>query len=97
MNRKIIDKSELGTIKTASVNRPSGEAVPIPTMINRLQKLANRAMLLGNGAKSKVKIVFLTLDGIREVHTTVWAATKDYILLKGGRFIPIDAIIDIHE
>jgi hypothetical protein len=31
------------------------------------------------------------------VHTTVWAATEEFIVLKGGQSIPMDAIIDIIE
>ncbi|MCS6934020.1 MAG: hypothetical protein NZM35_02570 [Chitinophagales bacterium] len=50
------------------------------------------AMLLGNNFQSKVKIVFNTVDGYREVFTTVWATTEKFILLKGGNYIPIDAI-----
>lgn len=50
------------------------------------------AMLMGNNFQSKVKIVFNTLEGYKEVFTTVWATTEKFILLKGGNFIPIEAI-----
>jgi hypothetical protein len=50
------------------------------------------AMLLGNNFHSKVRIVFNTIEGYREVFTTVWATTEKFILLKGGSFIPIEAI-----
>ena len=50
------------------------------------------AMLMGNNFQSKVKIVFNTLEGYREVFTTVWATTEKFILLKGGNFIPLESI-----
>ena len=50
------------------------------------------AMLMGNNFQSKVKIVFNTLEGYREIFTTVWATTEKFILLKGGTFIPLESI-----
>ncbi|HLP19335.1 MAG TPA: hypothetical protein VK174_03505 [Chitinophagales bacterium] len=50
------------------------------------------AMLMGNNYESRVKIVFNTLEGYREIFTTVWATTEKYILLKGGSYIPLEAI-----
>jgi hypothetical protein len=50
------------------------------------------AMLLGNNFHSKVKIVFNTIEGYKEVFTTVWATTEKFILLKEGSFIPIESI-----
>lgn len=97
MNPRIIDKSELTTVITTSVNKAIGQAIPVPSTIARLQQIANRAMLLGNIAKTKVKIIFQTTTGVRQVHTTVWATTQDDIVLKGGRTIPMAAIINILE
>ena len=53
------------------------------------------AMMLGNMDHYKVKITFNTLDGIKEVFTTIWATTDRFIVLKGGRYIPINSIIDV--
>lgn len=53
------------------------------------------AMLLGNNFHSKVRIVFNTLDGYREVFSTVWATTEQFILLKGGNYIPLEAIAHV--
>jgi len=52
-------------------------------------------MLMGNNFHSKVKIIFNTLEGYKEVFTTVWATTEKFILLKGGLFIPIDSIAHV--
>jgi len=52
----------------------------------------NRALILGNAYRRKVKIIFSTTDGIKQVETTIWAVTEEKIILKGGRLIPINAI-----
>lgn len=48
-----------------------------------------RAILLGNNQKRKVKIIFQDDTNIKKVETTIWAVTDKSILLKGGVFIPI--------
>lgn len=60
----------------------------------RKRKL-DRAMLLGNGFKGKIKIVFVTDQGDRMVETTVWATTDSSVQLKGDVSIPIHAIRDV--
>ena len=51
-----------------------------------------RATTIGNAHRGKVKLVFHTREGLREVETTVWAATESFILLKGEVTIPVHAI-----
>jgi hypothetical protein len=53
------------------------------------------AMLLGNNFKSDARIVFNTNEGYKEVFSTVWATTEKFILLKGGNFIPLEAIAKV--
>jgi hypothetical protein len=53
------------------------------------------AMLMGNNFESKVRIVFNTIEGYREIFTTVWATTEKFILLKGGNYIPLEAIASV--
>lgn len=60
-----------------------------------LRSKMERAMLLGNGYKGKVKILFATQDGIRAVETTVWSADENGIALKSGVYIPLDSVIDV--
>ncbi|MFN8286836.1 MAG: hypothetical protein U0V74_08805 [Chitinophagales bacterium] len=50
------------------------------------------AMLMGNNFHSKVRVIFNTVEGYKEVFTTIWATTEKFILLKGGNFIPLEAI-----
>ena len=61
---------------------------------SRHQKLY-MAMLLGNHFHNNVRIIFNTEDGIRETISRVWATTDRHVVLKGGMFIPIKAILDV--
>lgn len=60
-----------------------------------IDKKLFRAMLLGNGYKSKTKIHFSTTQGRKVVETTVWAYTDNFVVLKGNIFIPIEAIVGV--
>ena len=52
-------------------------------------------MILGNGEKHKVKIIFESLQGPAMVETTVWDTTDTHIELKGGIDIPICCIWEV--
>ena len=55
-----------------------------------------KAMTLGNGQKRKVKIFFMVENGdSKVVHTTIWAVGQEYVTLKAGVFIPVQAINEI--
>lgn len=60
----------------------------------RFSKL-QKAMLLGNGYKVKVKITFLTEEGAKKVDTTVWEASENQLLVKGDVLIPIHSILNV--
>jgi hypothetical protein len=62
-----------------------------------LRKLSlQKAEKLGNGHKSKVRIEFTSLNHkFNIVNTTVWAATEEYVMLKGGMFLPVSAILNV--
>lgn len=62
---------------------------------NLRNRMLYRAMLLGNNYKSKVKLTFVSKEGIRIVETTIWATTETNVILKGGIFIPICTITDV--
>ncbi len=63
--------------------------------IENRRKLLEEAMLLGNGEKQKVKMIFETLEGTIMVETTVWDTTDSYIELKSATDIPICCIREI--
>ncbi|MFM7387741.1 MAG: hypothetical protein ACKO5L_06240 [Bacteroidota bacterium] len=60
-----------------------------------LRRHLDYATSLGNNHRTKVQIVFCDDDGLKMVHTTVWAALDKHILLKGGIRIPIPRIVEI--
>ena len=53
-----------------------------------------RAASLGTD-KVKIKILFEDTEGLKQVETTVWAVTKDRVVLKHGATIPINRIHEI--
>ncbi len=60
----------------------------------RKQDLEN-AMIVSNTEKSKSTIYFVTDDGIKYVETTVWAATEESVVFKGGVSIPLSCVLKI--
>lgn len=54
-----------------------------------------KAMILGNSEHVKIKLFFMTHEGLKEVETTVWAATDQSVVLKGAVSVPIHAISKI--
>jgi hypothetical protein len=61
-------------------------------LVKQRKRKLKRAEQLGNAYKTKAKILFRSLEGIFKVETTVWAATENYVSLKGGVLIPIHCI-----
>lgn len=71
----------------------------VPAFVDKTaywEKELNYAVRLGNEFKGKTSITFETTQGPCSVTTTVWSVTQDYIQLKGGMNIPLNAIIDVH-
>ena len=85
-----IQKIEKEQLKECAFKKPAYESSEHD--LSERNKNLYLAMLMGNNYESKVKIVFNTLDGYREILTTVWATTEKFILLKGGSHIPLEAI-----
>lgn len=83
-----IEKEEIDHLEFSEVHLPSSEREAI-------QKKLFEAMMLGNIDHHKVKIHFMTPNGIKEVETTIWATTDKFILLKGGRYIPVASILSV--
>ena len=82
------------------------ESIPY-CRFDRLEKLSSpldqqirddkifRAMVMGNTYKKKALITFETLEGVKQVETTVWAATDTNLILKNGITIPQCNILEI--
>jgi hypothetical protein len=71
------------------------EVLPESEFLDKRKHLLYQSMLLGNTYHSKVKIVFETVEGFCQVETTVWATTEDFVMLKGGVYLPIRCIHDV--
>lgn len=61
-----------------------------------IKQRLERATLLGNIHHSKVTIFFHDDEGPKKVETTIWATGTKFICLKGGVWIPISRITDVH-
>jgi len=66
-----------------------------PNQIEHRRYLLHHAMLIGNTDHTKVKIIFESKQGIFQVETTVWATTDDFVLLKGGVYLPMKCIMEV--
>ena len=77
-------------INWAAMNKKSGMWGD-KTLKDKLEK----AMLLGNGYKAKVKITFETLEGVKKIETTVWEASEDQLMIKSDVMIPIHSSLDV--
>lgn len=89
MTLSYINKEELGQYKFSNEDVLSGDK------LGRQSRAYNllRAERLGNAFHGKVRIFFNTQDASeRTVETTVWAASEDYVNLKGGITLPVRAI-----
>jgi hypothetical protein len=53
------------------------------------------SMLLTEYCESNVKIVFNTMEGYKEVVSTIWGATEKFIFLHGGHFLPIESVAQV--
>ncbi|WP_162051976.1 hypothetical protein [Pontibacter pamirensis] len=56
----------------------------------------SRATSLGNAYRGKVEITFQTADGEKKrVDTTVWTVDDQFMVLKAGRYIPINSVLGV--
>jgi hypothetical protein len=86
----LIQKEEISTLTFVE-----NEVLTNPEDIERRKRNLDSAMQMGNSFKAKVLIVFDTTEGTFYTDTTIWAATEQYIDLKGGVNIPVRAIREI--
>jgi len=74
---------------------PSEILISIDDILKRRTDL-NRAAILGNGSKSKVRIFFEDESGAKIVETTIWAVTEKMAVLKSSTLIPINRITEVN-
>lgn len=88
-NPLLVDKEIIG-----SLHFPGDEILNSSDMKQQREYELERAASLGTD-RVKIKIIFEDSDGVKQVETTVWAVTKDRIVLKHGVTIPIKRIHEI--
>jgi hypothetical protein len=74
----------------ASLHFPNQEVLISPEEIKQRKTDAERGMILGNTDKSKVKILFIDDETVKQVETTIWAVTDTRVILKTGMGIPLN-------
>jgi len=62
----------------------------------RRRQMLRRASILGNLDRTKTRIKFKDNEGLKEVNTTIWAVTPNYVILKGARLLPLHRVISTH-
>ena len=72
-----------------SLHFPKNEVLNDPIQIKRRSERLLRALHIGNTEKHKVRIYFTDANGPKVTHTTIWAVTEKYVVLKAGTTIPI--------
>ena len=75
-----------------SLRFPKNEVLSDSVEINERFQRLQKALHIGNTNKHKVRIYFSDITGIKVTHTTIWAVTENYVVLKAGTRIPINRI-----
>ncbi len=73
----------------------NSEVLNCPDAFMQRKLSLQRAAQMSHTFYTKAKIVFVTEEGIKEVITTIWAATDNNIILKGGISIPVCCIKEV--
>ena len=74
---------------------PSSEVLKSKEEIQRRRVAFERAVILGNVEKNKVRVIFEDAKGMQEVETTIWGVTDERVILKGGVTIPLKRIWEV--
>ncbi len=85
-----IEKEEV-----ASMTFPKANVLAKEIDKKALKKELDRANLLGNLEKHKVRIYFADDKGNKKIHTTIWGITDTAILLKKNVVLPIERIFKL--
>jgi len=83
----LIEKEEIKNVKFVHE-----EVLTTEEEIKNRKVELERAATIGNAHHGKIKLIFHTEDGLREVETTVWAVTEKFVTLKSELMVPIHAI-----
>lgn len=87
MNEKCVEKEEV-----PGFHFPKNDVIHNEKEKDKRLKSLIRATQAGNLDKVKFKILFEDDEGLKVVHTTIWATTEENIILKHDSKIPIRRI-----
>lgn len=87
---ELIEKEKIRDLKFVK-----HEVLPTEEAVAHRKNELERAATIGNAHHGKIKLIFETQEGLKEVETTVWSATENYISLKGEVNIPVNAIKEV--
>jgi hypothetical protein len=90
LNYPLIEKEDI-----AFIHFPQHEVLKSKVSLENRESQLSQACRLGNEYKGKVRIVFQSAEGIKEVHTTIWNVSDNVVSLKGGIIIPIRCIYSV--
>lgn len=71
---------------------PSKEVLPSEEAQSERRLALFKATGMGNLEHRKVHITFEDAEGLKQVHTTIWAVSDRKVMLKNGRAIPVHRI-----
>jgi hypothetical protein len=77
------------------LNFPNEEVLASPEAAAQRRIALERAVVLGNTYKGKIKIVFEDSAGIKQIETHIWGLTDKRVILKQGIVIPINRIHEV--
>jgi hypothetical protein len=81
--------------QVSELRYPAGEVLKSREDIQARRTQLERALVLGNLEKYKVRIIFEDEGGLKLVETTVWSVTDDRVILKGNVGIPMRRILQV--
>ncbi len=59
-----------------------------------IQKIFN-AIINGQSNDCKSNVIFKTDDGYKQINSVILSKNSDWLMLKGGKYIPIQSILNI--
>lgn len=87
---QVVDKKEIGRLRFSSEDILSTKEEK-----TKREKELEKALILGNSHKHKVKIFFKDFYSLKQVETTVWSVDDKYVILKEGVVLPKKAIFQV--
>ena len=88
--------TEIDKDSISNLTFPNEEVLTTKEAKKNRRSCLQRAAVLGNIYRTKMKIIFKDSVGLKKVNTTIWAQTEKYIVLKSSKLIPLNRVVDIY-